>query len=135
MQRIADTGLLVGLLDRLDSHHSWAIEQFEQFSPFEVCEPVLSELAFILGDPRPGVRMLSLGDLNLSFSLAHHKERVLELLEKYRDLQMDLADACIVRMTELVDQCQVWTVDRADFRVYRRHGRQHIPCAFPSRGE
>src|SRR5437667_2446831 len=40
------------------------------------------------------------------------------------DTPMDLADACIVRMTELTDACKVWTVEKQDFRIYRRHGRQ-----------
>ena len=44
---------------------------------------------------------------------------------------MDLADACLVRMTELTRRCKIWTVDRADFSAYRRHGRQIVPCEFP----
>jgi len=43
----------------------------------------------------------------------------------------DFADACLVRMSELTDACKIGTVDRADFRVYRRHGRAVIPCESP----
>jgi hypothetical protein len=45
--------------------------------------------------------------------------------------RLDLADACVVRMTELTPRCKVWTVDREDFTSYRRHGRQSVPCEFP----
>jgi hypothetical protein len=43
---------------------------------------------------------------------------------------MDLADACLVRMSEMHADCVVWTPD-SDFRVYRRHGRQTIPLLAP----
>jgi hypothetical protein len=44
---------------------------------------------------------------------------------------MDLADACIVRMTELMRDSRVVTVDRPDFTVYRRNGRDRIPVVAP----
>ena len=92
---------------------------------------MLTELAFVINDPIPGLKLLARGDLILSFDLAANVGRVLDLLDKYQDRQMDLADACLVRMSELTDACKVWTVDRDDFRVYRRHGRGMIPCEFP----
>lgn len=52
------------------------------------------------------------------------------LLKKYRDVPMDFADACLVRMTELSADCLVWTTD-SDFAVYRRHGRKTIPLLIP----
>lgn len=55
---------------------------------------------------------------------------VWRLPDKYRDLPMDFADGCLVRMTELHDDCVVWTTD-SDFRVYQRHGRQSIPLLMP----
>ena len=131
MQRIADTGLLKALLDRSDKHHAWAHSQFRAHSPFHTCERVLDELAVLVGDARLGMKLVARGDVLLEFSLGEHTEPVLELLEKYHDKRMDLADACIVRMTEITDACRVWTVDETDFRVYRRHGRQTIPCEFP----
>ena len=131
MQRIADTGLLKALLDKSDEHHTWGHEQFRAHAPFHTCEAVLDELAYLVGDPRLGMKLVARGDLVLGFSLADHVEAVLGLLDKYADRPMDLADACIVRMTEVVDACKVWTVDRNDFRAYRRNGRQVIPCEFP----
>ena len=131
MQKIADTGLLKAMLDRSDEHHAWAAHQFRNHAPFETCEAVLDELGYITGDPRLGMKLVARGDIELSFSLAEHVGEVLSLLEKYADQPMDLADACIVRMSELADNCKVWTVDREDFHIYRRHGRQSIPCEFP----
>jgi predicted nucleic acid-binding protein len=82
------------------------------------------------------VRVLQLvarGDLILdpTFVLADELPRVLALVMKYADFPMDLADACLVRMTEITTRCKIWTVDRADFAAYRRHGRQPVPCEFP----
>jgi predicted nucleic acid-binding protein len=92
---------------------------------------VLVELAFLLGTPIPGLQLIVRGDLILGFDLAAELKPVLDLLQKYRDRRMDLADACLVRMTELEGQSKVWTVDWRDFSAYRRHGRQVVPCEFP----
>lgn len=56
---------------------------------------------------------------------------MLALLRKYADRGTDLADARIVRMTELMRDSWVITVDRADFSVYRRNGRDLIPLITP----
>ena len=135
MRKIADTGLLKALLDKSDQHHHWAHQQFRNYAPFETCESVLDELAHLVGDPRLGMKLVARGDLLLSFALGEHIGSVLELLDKYADRPMALADACIVRMSELTDACKVWTVDEEEFRIYRRHGRQPIPCVFPSPSE
>src|SRR5437588_730508 len=103
MTRIADTGLIKALLDRSDAHHRWAHEQFQTHVPFHTCEAVLDELSFLLGNPRLGIKLVARGDLILDFSLLQNVHEVLELLEKYADQPMDLADACLVRMTELSD--------------------------------
>jgi predicted nucleic acid-binding protein len=75
--------------------------------------------------------MIHAGEIVLAFDLAAQAASVLALLKKYADRDMDLADACIVRMTELVRECRVVTLDRADFSVYRRNGRELIPLIAP----
>ena len=75
--------------------------------------------------------MLHLGDLEIQFSLDEHATEVLALVRKYRDQSMNLADACVVRMSELLQDSIVYTVDKTDFSVYRRHARHRIPCVFP----
>ncbi|GDY20887.1 hypothetical protein LBMAG56_22330 [Verrucomicrobiota bacterium] len=131
MKRIADTGLLKAALDCDDDAHAWGAAELRAHAPFHTCEAVLDELAFLLGTGVPGLQLVVQGDLILDFDLGAEAQAVLGLLQKYQDRQMDLADACILRMTELEMRCKVWTVDRGDFRIYRRHGRQPVPCAFP----
>jgi len=81
--------------------------------------------------PAAIVEMIHAGEIVLAFDLAEQTASVLALLNKYADREMDLADACIVRMTELVRDCRVVTLDRADFSVYRRNGRDLIPIIAP----
>lgn len=107
------------------------MREFRLHAPFVTCDAILVELSFHLNDPIPGMKLVERGDLLLDFNLAAETEQVLELLHKYADRKMELADACLVRMSELNSQCKIWTVDRADFSAYRRHGRQIVPCEFP----
>ena len=74
--------------------------------------------------------MLRRGALVLSFSLGEHLEPVLALMDKYADVPMSLADACLVRMTETVPDPVIITTD-SDFKIYRRHSRQVVPCLMP----
>jgi predicted nucleic acid-binding protein len=67
----------------------------------------------------------------VNFDFNDDMESVLKLLQKYADVPMSLADACLVRMTEILSDPIVLTTD-SDFRVYRRHSRQVIPCVMPS---
>lgn len=131
MRNIADTGLLLAALNRNDPFHEWGAREFVAHAPFATCDAVLVELSYHLHDSIPGIKLVASGDLILEFNLSLHTKSVLDLLHKYRDRQMELADACLVRMTELEARCKVWTVDKEDFQVYRRHGRQTVPCEFP----
>ena len=131
MKKIADTGLLLAALDENDPFHDWGAGEFQLHAPFFTCDAVLVELSYHLDDAAPAIKLLERGDLLLDFNLAVEAKNVLDLLGKYRDRKMELADACLVRMAELNVQCKIWTVDREDFSVYRRHGRQIVPCEFP----
>ena len=133
MQAIADTGYLVALLRRDDEHHGWAKDLAGQFElPLLTCEAVLSEAFHLLGTRGgPALRaMLLRRSLRAAFNLAEHLPAVLKLMEKYADVPMSLADACLVRMTETHAESLILTTD-ADFRVYRRHSRQVLPCRMP----
>ena len=57
-------------------------------------------------------------------------EPVMRLIQKYSDVPMSLADACLVRMTETLADPLVLTTD-ADFRIYRRHSRHIVPSVMP----
>jgi len=131
---IADTGLIIALLTRNDPFHRWALTAFRRHSPFVVCDAVLVEAASFFPDPIAVLKLVARGDLILdpSFDLANELPRVLDLAAKYADRPMDLADACLVRMSELTARCRIWTIDRDDFSTYRRHGRQPVPVELPS---
>jgi predicted nucleic acid-binding protein len=133
VREIADTGLIVALLSRNDRHHSWALDAFRKHSPFFTCDAVLVEACSFFPDPVGLLRLVLRGDLVIDpdFVLAREWPGILELATKYSDRPMDLADGCIVRMSELTVRCRVWTVDRADFSAYRRNGKLAIPCEFP----
>ena len=133
MKEIADTGLLVALLTRNDRFHAWARKVFVKHAPFHTCDVVLGEAASFFPDPVHVLQLVARGDLILDpdFVLSAELPKVLALVSKYADCPMDLADACLVRMSELSTRCRVWTVDRSDFSTYRRNGRQLVPCEFP----
>ena len=135
MKNILDAGPLIAALNRSDQFHDWSREILERLGPpFYTCPEVLAEAAAMTGQPAALVEMVQSNEIILDFNLADHSEAVLRLLRKYRDREMDLADACIVRMAELTRESRVITVDRNDFSVYRRNGREVIPLMFPPEG-
>ena len=125
---------MVALLSRRDGNHRWAVAQSAQFPPpWRTCDAVLSEAFHLVGTAgrRPLGALLRRRVVVLAFDLGDELERVVKLMEKYADLPMSLADACLVRMTETLADPVVLTTD-TDFRVYRRHSRQTVPCVMPS---
>lgn len=132
---LLDTGPLVALLNRHDQYHAWAVEQWNQIvPPMLTCEAVLSEACFLLSATPAGsgpvLQLLDREILSIPFRLEEQSRTILRLLEKYRSVPMSLADACLVRMSELYPASQVLTLDR-HFSLYRRHGRQIIPAILP----
>ena len=134
MSAICDTGPLIAYLNRADPHHAWAVALMKQVRPpLLTCEPVLTEAAYFLREDDltvdPLFELFERGVLRLAFDLSAHWPRVRTLLARYQ--QMDLADASIVVMSELHARCQVLTVDRRDFSIYRRHDRQVMDFVAP----
>jgi uncharacterized protein len=131
---LVDAGFLVALLSRRDSYHQWAAMQAPGHAPpWRSCEAVLSEAFHLLGaHGAPGLSaLLRRRALITPFDLDNDVDSVLKLLNKYSDVPMSLADACLVRMTETLPDPVILTTD-SDFRIYRRHGRQIVPCMMPS---
>lgn len=132
---VVDTGPLVALLDRRERHHAWAVQQLQTLPlPWITCEAVLTESWHLLR-ARPDVqdRLLEWvadGVLTVSFSLSGELGALRELRRKFRDVPMSLADACLVRLSELLPKSAVLTLD-SDFRVYRRNGSEPIPLVCP----
>ena len=132
MKAIADTGFLVAFLRERDAHHRWAREIAETITePLLTCEAVLAEAAFHLGGVAPVMELFSAGMIRLSFQAADHLPRLQELAIRYRDRHPDLADLCLIRMSELHPKHFVITTDVTDFRIYRRGRRETIPLIHP----
>lgn len=130
MNTIADTGFLVALLEIHDTHHAWAAAVAEQVTwPALTCESVLSETAYLRSSRMP-LRLLRDGIIRLRFDLADHLEPLRDLAERYADRKPDLADLCLVRLSEIHPRHTLLTVDEG-FRVYRRNKREAIPLLCP----
>lgn len=130
---LVDAGYIVALLSRRDAHHRWAAAQVPRFPPpWTTCEAVLAESVHLLGPSGLGSlsALLQRRVLLPRFDLGDEMDPVLKLLVKYDNVPMSLADACLVRMTETYGDPVVLTTD-SDFRIYRRHSRQVVPCVLP----
>jgi uncharacterized protein len=130
---LVDAGFLIAVLSRRDGHHHWAVTVAQRFPPpWRTCEAALSEAFHLLEGA--GTRVLSdllrRAVIEIPFDLAVDLEPVLKLVEKYADVPASLADASLVRMSETLADPVILTTD-TDFRIYRRHGRQVVPCVLP----
>jgi uncharacterized protein len=133
---IVDTGPLVAFFDRAERHHTWVAQRFEELDPpLLICEPVLAEAMYLLArHPKAQDAVLELienGALNVAFRVDEHVDALRKLLRKYEGTPMSLADACIVRMSEIHNRHAILTLD-SDFLVYRRHGRATLSLIHPS---
>jgi predicted nucleic acid-binding protein len=130
---LVDAGFLVALLSRRDTHHRWAVMQASRSPPpWRTCESALSEAFHLLGTGGASALSALIGrrSVVIAFGLAEDVEASLTLMYKYRDVPMSLADACLVRMTEVLPDPLLLTTD-TDFRIYRRHSRNVVPCVTP----
>jgi len=129
---IADTGFLVGFANRTDAHHRWAVGVAERVTePLLTCEAVLAETAFHLRDAGIVLAMIEEGLVSLAFEVGEHLAQLTLLAARYASRRPDLADLCLIRMSELHPRHSVVTVDREDFKVYRRNKREMIPLICP----
>jgi len=90
----------------------------------------LQEAGWLLENHEIVFRMVKDGDLQIALDYQKEADSIHALLKKYSP-RMDLADASIVRLSELYPRHIVLTVDKSDFKVYRRFGKEVIPCDFP----
>jgi uncharacterized protein len=132
MKAIADTGFLVAFGNRKDQHHSWARQLAERVTePLLTCDAVLAETAFHLGNSALVLAFVTEGLVRPAFVLGDHLTRLIELAIRHADRKPDLADLCIIRLSELHPRHPVITTDLGDFRVYRRGRREAIPLIHP----
>jgi predicted nucleic acid-binding protein len=129
---IADTGFLVAFANRMDQHHRWAVGVAERAeAPLLTCEAVLAETAFHLRNTQLVLEMVSEGLVVVRLDATAHLTQLAALAKRYADRQPDLADLCLIRLSELYPRHTVITVDEGDFRVYRRNKREAIPLICP----
>jgi uncharacterized protein len=134
MKGIADTGFIVAAVDRDDRHHAWAVNVAHGVTePLLTCEAVLAEAAFHLKSSRLVLSLVEDGLLRVEFDFSENLTQLQELARRYADRQPDLADLCLIRISELHPRHTVITVDESDFRVYRRNKRETIPLLCPPR--
>jgi len=127
---LTDSGPLVALLNRDDKYHSRCVEILPAIRlPLLITMPVLTEAMYFLGD-RVGWaaqqrvwEMVRHGRVQIAESSPSRLERMEILMEKYRDIPMDLADASLVALAEAENFRQVFTLDR-HFRAYRLSDRR-----------
>ena len=132
---LLDTGPLVSFLSASDKHAAWVQEQWKRLRPpLLTCEAVLTEAAFLLkregADTDPLFALLERGVIRVALEISEEHSDLRVLMRRYRDRPMSLADACLVRLSELHSGSTVFTLD-SDFRIYRRHGNKVIPVLMP----
>jgi predicted nucleic acid-binding protein len=132
---VVDCGPLVAWLHATDAWHAWAVAKFGRLRPpLLSCEAVLAEAAHLVrrggGDPHTVLSLVDRGVVRIGISVQDHVTQLEALMRKYRTVPMSLADACLVRLTEILSGTAVMTLD-TDFRIYRRHGRLPIPLIAP----
>ena len=132
MKGIADTGFLVAFLNRRDRYHQWAVDLAgEVTAPLLTCEAVLAETSFHVGSTTLTLALVREGLIRIAFDCKGHLPELSALSLRYEDRKPDLADLCLIRMSELFPGHPVVTVDKKDFRVYRRNKREVIPLVCP----
>jgi predicted nucleic acid-binding protein len=134
MKAIADTGLIVAFGNRTDRFHSWAVDVAKTITePLLTCEAVLAEAAFHLRSVSYVLSLVEDGMLRIAFEMTKHQPRLAQLARRYQDRHPNLADLCLICLSELFPRHTVITVDEEDFRVYRRNNRETIPILCPPR--
>jgi predicted nucleic acid-binding protein len=132
VKAIADTGFLVALANRRDHHHAWAANLLPTLeTPLLTCESVLSETAFHLGSSQLVLSMVRDGLVEVDWEFAHEWRSLQKLADQFADQEPDLADLCVIRLSELHPKHTVLTVDAGHFRIFRRNTRERIPTVFP----
>ena len=137
---LLDTGPLVAFLDRREEHHEWAKREFGQLHPpLLTCEAVLAEACWLVRGISGGagviMELVERGIVKVPFRLESDAEKVRKAMDRYSNLPMSLADACLVRMAESHTAAAVLTLD-SHFHVYRLSNRRIVPVRMPgSRGK
>lgn len=134
---VVDTGPIIALLDADEAQHGWTVSRLEELQPpLLTCEAVLTEASYLIAragaHPSLVVDLVIRGMLTVVNLLDNEADAISRLMRRYASVPMSLADACLVRITELTANATVLTLD-SDFRIYRQKGRRVIPLLMPDR--
>jgi predicted nucleic acid-binding protein len=132
---LLDTGVIVALLDRSERYHERCAEVVTELAaPLVTCEAVIAEACYLLrslpGAARAVLQNVSASIFAVPFSLRDTASEVDKLTHKYRNVPMDLADACLVQLAAELGTGRILTLD-ADFAVYRWRGRRPFELLIP----
>ena len=133
---ILDTSPLVAFIDKSDNFHEWTVETWKTLQPpLLTCEGVIAESCFLLQNVHGGensvLSLLEVEVLKIPFNLSDEVTEIKRLMKQYESVPMSLADACLVRISELIRGSNVFTLD-SDFRIYRQHKNQMIAVIMPN---
>jgi uncharacterized protein len=129
---LVDTGVLIALLDRRDPNHQRCVTTAQQLpnAPLITTWCCLTEAMYFMGKIGGFTAQQGLWTLLLSKRIllqTPNETRMAELMEKYQDTPMDLADASLVALAEELETTQIFTLD-SDFYVYRTSRGEAFQC-------
>jgi predicted nucleic acid-binding protein len=120
---LLDTGFIVALLDRSESFHKTCARAVREVqAPLVTCEAVITESCYLLrnlsGASEAVIENIAVGIFQIPFQLSRDTPGVKQVLRKYRDRKIDLADACLIRLADQFGTGDILTLDQ-DFAIYR----------------
>jgi predicted nucleic acid-binding protein len=126
---LLDTGVIVALLDRTETHHAQCVAVVEALErPLVTCEAVIAESCHLLrglrGAAETILQNVEGGVFQIPFQLSRSAAAVRAIVRKYRDLRADFADACLIHLADELNTGDILTLDR-DFQWY--HWGRHRP--------
>jgi uncharacterized protein len=120
---LLDTGVIVALLDRSEKFHKACAQTVREVeAPLVTCEAVITESCYLLrnlsGASEAVIENITAGIFQVPFQLSRDTAGVKQILRKYKDRKIDLADACLIRLADQFGTADILTLDQ-DFTIYR----------------
>lgn len=132
---LLDTGVIVALLDRSERYHADCVEALEGVhGPLVTCEPVIAEACYLTrnlrGAPEAILQNVADGTFQIPIRLSHCAPAIQRISKKYRDQEIDLADAFLIHLASELRTGDILTLD-SDFKVYRWGTNRRFTPVFP----
>jgi predicted nucleic acid-binding protein len=120
---LLDTGVIVALLDRSEKFHKTCSQTVQEVeAPLVTCEAVITESCYLLrnlsGASKAVIENITAGIFQVPFQVSRDTAGVKQVLRKYKDRRIDLADACLIRLADQFGTADILTLDQ-DFAIYR----------------